>query len=143
MIGFSKNTYLIACNSYIYLFSLYGRTVVDHVLSRRRRVYDVVGRVDDALRNVGRVYDRPLCACLSHHQQEQADCQNCFCSHFYFWIKWIMILLVLLLVLGELPDGGFHVATKFLRQCPHLQLLAFLCRVGKIFLCGHLRGIDR
>ena len=82
MIGFSKNTYLIACNSYIYLFSLYGRTVLHHIGSRRRRVDNIVGRVDDALRNVGRVNDRPLCACLSHHQQEQADCHDCFCSHF-------------------------------------------------------------
>ena len=37
MIGFSKNTYLIACNSYIYLFSLYGRTVIDHILGNDRK----------------------------------------------------------------------------------------------------------
>ena len=114
---------------------------VDHVLSRRRRVDDVVGRVDDTLRNVGRIYDRPLCACLSYDQQEQADCHDYFCSHFYFWIKWIMNLLVLLFVLCKLSDGSFHVATEFLRQCPYLQFLTFFSRIGEIFLRGHLCGI--
>lgn len=70
------------------LVNLHGLLeVVDHVLSRRRCVDDVVGRVDDTLRNVGRIYDRPLCACPSHHQQEQADCHDYFCSHFTFGLS--------------------------------------------------------
>jgi len=50
MIGFSKNTYLIACNSYLYLFSLYGRTVAHHVRGGLGGMDDVFGGIDDALR---------------------------------------------------------------------------------------------
>ena len=82
MIGFSKNTYLIACNSYLYLFSLYGRTVLDHIRCGGRGMRHILRGVYDALRNVGRVYDRPLCACPACVKQAQAeDCQN-FYSHF-------------------------------------------------------------
>lgn len=60
MIGFSKNTYLIACNSYIYLLSLYGRTIFHHVRGRRGGLHDVFGGVDDTLREVRGVGDDPL-----------------------------------------------------------------------------------
>lgn len=63
MIGFSKNTYLIACNSYIYLFSLYGRTVVEHVARGGGRVYDVLGGIDDALGQITGICHDPLCFC--------------------------------------------------------------------------------
>ena len=57
--------------------------VLNHVGRRRGRVRHVLGGVHDALRNVGRVDDRPLCACLARRQQAQADkdCHSCFhCS---------------------------------------------------------------
>ena len=60
MIGFSKNTYLIACNSYIYLFSLYGRTIVDHIGRRRGCLHDVSRSIDDTLGKIGRVGHHPL-----------------------------------------------------------------------------------
>ena len=63
MIGFSKNTYLIACNSYIYLFSLYGRTIVEHVAGRRGRVHNVLGGIDDALGKIPGVGHYPLGVC--------------------------------------------------------------------------------
>lgn len=63
MIGFSKNTYLIACNSYLYLFSLYGRTVVHHVGGGLRGVDDVLRGVDDALRQIARIAHDPLGLC--------------------------------------------------------------------------------
>ena len=37
--------------------------------------------------------------------------------------------------------AGFHVTAEFLRQCPYLQFLTFLSRIGEIFLRRHLCGI--
>ena len=67
------------------LYRLYGRTIVillallvdfhgflkvlDHVGRRCRCVRHIFGGVHDALRDVGRVDDRPLCACLARRQQ--------------------------------------------------------------------------
>ena len=80
MIG-HLNANLLACQSYIYLYRLYGRTVLHHVLSRRRGMHHVLGGVHDALRDVGRVYHRPLCACPAREKQAQAD-NHCYsCSH--------------------------------------------------------------
>ena len=81
MIGFSKNTYLIACNSYLYLFSLYGRTIFYHILGGRGSMYHVLGGVHDALRDIGRVYHRPLCACPADSKQAQANNKCYSCSH--------------------------------------------------------------
>lgn len=61
MIGFSKNTYLIACKSYIYSFSLYGRTIINHIFSGGGGFYDFVGRIYDTLRKVAGVENCPLC----------------------------------------------------------------------------------
>jgi len=71
------------------LYRLYGRTVVIllalfvnlhgllkifyHILGGRGSVYHVLRGVHDALRDVGRVYHRPLCACPADCKQAQAD----------------------------------------------------------------------
>ena len=44
-----------------------------HILGGRGSVYHVLGGVHDALRDVGRVYHRPLCACPADCKQAQAD----------------------------------------------------------------------
>ena len=79
MIGFSQNTYLIACNSYIYLFSLYGRTVAHHVRGGLGGMDDVFGGIDDTLRQIARIAYDPLCACPACEKQAQADnhCYSC------------------------------------------------------------------
>ena len=53
-----------------------------------------------------------------------------------------MNLLVLLFVLCKLSDGGFHVTTEFLRQCPHLQFLTFLPSAGEPYL-GIVHRLDQ
>ena len=76
MIGKYWNTYLIACQSYIYYIALYGRTIViglsllinlysllkiaPHVLCSCGSLYDFIGRVHDTLCEVRGVYHRPL-----------------------------------------------------------------------------------
>lgn len=56
--------------------------VLDHIRCGGRGMRHILRGVYDALRNVGRVYDRPLCACPACIKQAQAeDCQN-FYSHF-------------------------------------------------------------
>jgi len=80
------------------LYHLYGRTivilfpllvnlyrfleVVDHITCRRGRMHHVLPVVDDALRDVGRVYHRPLCACPARKEQAEADNHCNSCSHF-------------------------------------------------------------
>ena len=81
MIGFSQNTYLIACNSYIYLFSLYGRTVVHHVRGGLRGMDDVLRGVDDALRQIARIAHDPLGGSPAREKQAQADDECYSCSH--------------------------------------------------------------
>lgn len=60
MIGY-LNANLITCQSYIYLYCLYGRTILHHVRGRRGGLHDVFGGVDDALGKVRGVGDDPLC----------------------------------------------------------------------------------
>ena len=75
MIGFSKNTYLIACKSYIYSFSLYGRTIFHHIRGRRRCLHDVFRGIDDALCEIGRVCHDPLRLCREA-EEEAAHTQH-------------------------------------------------------------------
>ena len=79
------------------LYRLYGRTVIIllallvnlhrllkifyHILGGRGSVYHVLGGIHDALRDVGRVYHRPLCACPADCKQAQADNKCYSCSH--------------------------------------------------------------
>ncbi len=54
----------------------FQRAILPAVLSwvgGRGSVYHVLGGVHDALRDVGRVYHRPLCACPADCKQAQAD----------------------------------------------------------------------
>ena len=55
--------------------------ILHHVLGGGRGMHHVLGGVHDALRDVGRVYHRPLCACPVREKQAQAD-NHCYsCSH--------------------------------------------------------------
>lgn len=98
MIGKYWNTYLIACQCYIYYIAYTGATVVVlftllvnldcflkilyHVGSRRRGLYNLFGRVHDTLRQIGRVCHHPLCACPACKEQAQAEKHDYFRSHY-------------------------------------------------------------
>ena len=69
MIG-HLNANLITCQSYIYLYYLYGRTVLDHVRGRLRLLHKRLGVVDDTLGDVGRVYNRPLGGCPAGSEEQ-------------------------------------------------------------------------
>ena len=64
------------------LVNLHGfLKVLHHVLGGGRGMHHVLGGVHDALRDVGRVYHRPLCACPARKEQAQAG-NHCYsCSH--------------------------------------------------------------
>ncbi|EXY77369.1 hypothetical protein M084_4935 [Bacteroides fragilis str. 3988 T1] len=47
-------------------------------------MHHVLSVVDDALRDVGRVYHRPLRACPARKEQAEAYCCQYSCSHSYF-----------------------------------------------------------
>ena len=53
--------------------------ILHHVLGGGRGMHHVLGGVHDALRDVGRVYHRPLCACRAREKQAQAD-NHCYSS---------------------------------------------------------------
>ena len=80
MIG-HLNANLLACQSYIYLYRLYGRTVAHHVRGSLGGMDDVFGGIDDTLRQIARIAYDPLCACPACEKQAQAD-NHCYsCSH--------------------------------------------------------------
>ena len=80
MIGY-LNANLITCQSYIYLYCLYGRTVVHHVRGGLRGVDDVLRGVDDALRQIARIAHDPLGGSPAREKQTQADDECYSCSH--------------------------------------------------------------
>ena len=59
MIG-HLNANLLACQSYIYLYRLYGRTIVEHIARGGRCVNDILGGIDDTLGKIAGVAHDPL-----------------------------------------------------------------------------------
>ena len=66
------------------LVNLHGLPkVLDHVLRRGRGLCDILPGVDDALRDVGGVDDRPLRACPARKEQAKGDDGKYSCFHFF------------------------------------------------------------